>query len=562
MEKTANKKFFSYVSLTIGFVFKENKLYILVSTVAISILGVLPAAVIKISQNLINCIQSGLSDHGKLGLYIGVLCVLKVSQSLITECYSFYNAKVTLELSKKFNMSILEKASKINLGDFDNPQFYDVISRAQNQDAAQIISFINEITSLIKELITIISTITVLIMFEWWLIIICVMSPVVKSIIAIKIDKKWFQIKLERTSTERQCWYIKYLFTTGTGIREIRLFNFHKELIDKYKILQSQIISQDVSVIKKSSILAFVSELVSIVAFVFSIGFVSFKAIYKKVLLGDVVAFIESIETMSESTEAIFGGFENIVNNSLYMELLIEYLDLEEEEQGELIIDNIKSIELRNVSFSYKNGMEILKNINLSLHEGDYVKLVGGNGSGKTTLINIIMGIYDDYGGNIYINGVDLKKINKASYFNCISCVFQNFQKFETSIKNNISLLRDDINEESIISKLKKVELCDKIYEMGGIDVVVGSWFGQYQLSIGEWQRIAIARAMVMNRDVLILDEATSSLDKNSKNDIINRIKENQGKRIIIEISHSERNDKAIYTHIYKLKKRTLDRIY
>lgn len=253
--------------------------------------------------------------------------------------------------------------------------------------------------------------------------------------------------------------------------------------------------------------------------------------------------------------ENIFSGLQQIVNEILYVRLLVDFFELPEEKARDEKISRIQTVEFQGVSFGY-GSEQILKDVSFTLHAGDFVKIIGLNGSGKTTLLKLLMGIYENYDGKILINGEELRTIDRNSYYEHLGCIFQNFEKYEDSIRTNITCDDNRYSEKEINQSIDIVGLHEKIAAIGGIDVVVGHWFGEQQLSGGEWQRIAIARSLIRNSDCLLLDEPDAALDAVSK-ERINKVLYKEAKRkrhIVIQVSHKMDESDAQYTGIYGLR--------
>ena len=181
-----------------------------------------------------------------------------------------------------------------------------------------------------------------------------------------------------------------------------------------------------------------------------------------------------------------------------------------------------------------------MKNANFFVGPGESIAFVGENGSGKTTLSKLILGLYDEYEGDIFINDINLKEINMESYQKKIGTVFQDYIKYETSIRENIAFGNMEYlyNDEEIYRVLKDVNLDNKINERDGLDTIIGHWFGGQQCSIGEWQRLAIARALIKNADVYIFDEPDAALDVLRQREIVELFKKTMYGKIGFYISH------------------------
>jgi ABC-type multidrug transport system fused ATPase/permease subunit len=449
---------------------------------------------------------------------------------------------------------MLRKSANLKLKDFENDLTYDIITRAQNQKAINIILLSDNIISLVRKLITIISLILILSQFEIWLMLIVIIVPMFKSIYSIKIAKEQYKINVNRTDKERKAWYIDYLLSKGYAYKEINIFGITKKLINSYLSIKNALIKQDIKIAKKNFVLELISVIIDAFIITSIMSYIIVKGFMKKILIGDAIVYIETIQSLSNNIESMFGLGSSLVNDLFYTELLFQFLDYEvsnrlQDDTNSIILNEIESIELKNIYYKYNNNSYYtLKNINLKLERGKTIAILGKNGSGKTSLTKIILGFYDDYEGDILINGINLKNINKKWYKNQMSCLFQDYIKYEATIGENIAIGKgfsigenykvDKIVEEKILELLKKTNIKEEIYKEKGIDTILGNWFGKKQLSIGEWQRIAICRTMIKEAQMYILDEPDSSLDLEASKQLILLYKKIFKDKIGIFITH------------------------
>ena len=276
-------------------------------------------------------------------------------------------------------------------------------------------------------------------------------------------------------------------------------------------------------------------------------------------MIGDFSAYVDCVSNIFDSTENICDGVEELASEALYVSMLFDYLnyDLDNstvQSQRDINLKDINSIEcieLENVSYKY-GDIVVLDNLNAKIKKGEHVRIQGCNGSGKTTLIKILSGLYTDYEGTIKINGIDMNFINLDTYRKCISCVFQDYAKFESSFLDNVtySNIYSTIDYDRIFDTLVKVQLDDKVQDIG-INTLIGNWFGETDLSGGEWQRLAIARALYRNADVYIFDEIDASLDEEARKSIRNYAIDSVKEKIVIEVSHRESAYDQITNEIY-----------
>ena len=262
------------------------------------------------------------------------------------------------------------------------------------------------------------------------------------------------------------------------------------------------------------------------------------------ILIGDVITYIKAISNSKSNITSILVGLSNMVSKSLFLGQLFEFFDLKEEDiSNKIKIDEIREIEIRNLYYKYNSSKEyVLKNVNLRINKNEKIAILGMNGSGKTTLIKLIMGFYRNYEGNILINGIEVRDIDKESLLKEISTLFQDFVKYEANFRENISysnlkIMSEDEKIKNIAKKFNFLDLIDSYDKK--LDTQLGMWFDDgVNLSMGQWQKIALARAFAKNSSMYILDEPNASMDAITEKEISDLYENILENKIGIIIAH------------------------
>lgn len=509
---------FSNLKKIIKYILEIDKKYIFISTLSIIVGGLMPSLAILIMQKIINEIQTGTSLEN-ITIIVLFYLFLELFSVLLNNFMAYYDSSFNLKFSLKSSEIILIKASKLYLKDYENSKTYDLINRAQSGSGTKLLDYYFEFTNIIKQCITIISYLVILFTFRFWIIFVIIILPFFRYIISNKYNQKSFMLIKRRTNEQRKNWYITYLLTYGSYFKELKTFNLFNYFISKYKSINEQFNADDLDLAKcrtiSNSFLSVLDMLIDglLLFYILKMG------IKGDILIGSVVMYVRTITDSKSGISMIFMKISNLINESLFIDQLFEYLNLpEENNQGKTIISTIKTIELKNVSFKYIHSDEYtLKNINLKICDHEKIALLGVNGSGKTTLIKLIMGFYYNYEGEIFINGINLKIIDRLSLLERMSTLFQDFAKYETTLRKNIAygnlkILDDDNYINNILYQFK----IDKMIKESEIDLdtQLGSLFDNgINLSMGQWQKVALARAFAKNSDLYILDEPNAAMD-------------------------------------------------
>ena len=550
------KEFFSTIKKSCKLIQKCSCFFVFVNLCIACIQGIIPGITIIVFQRIINSLQQNIDTVEHIIFLILFYVGLNIINELISTLYSFYNEKFNLEFSQYVNMLMLEKSAKLELKDYENSETYNIINRAQSQNGTSILTFITGTIEIFKQIISVITISIILVRFCWWMLPLIFGISIVRSMVTVYTDREWYKLRVSRTNDERTNRYINYLLLTGIAFKEILLYGLSNYFFMKYKNISDKIKNQDKEMQKKIAIYDILFDIGSWVSMGGLFGYVMYLGVTGRLLIGDITAYIECIENIKSGSNEIFDNIGNMLEQSMYIGFIFEFLEISEfKGNEEFDIGEIYKIEIKDLSFKY-NTTYVLKNINMTLNKGDSIALVGENGSGKSTLIKLIMGFYREYEGTIKINDIDIKKINKTGYYQKIGCVFQDYTKFEDSIRNNIRFgnIKTD-NTKSIENMLEITHMKERVDEIGGLDTIVGKWFGKEDLSIGEWQRISICRAAFKQANLYILDEPDALLDIFRQEELIETYKNTFKSAIRIFITHKVNYAKEMGEKIYVLEK-------
>lgn len=517
---------FKNIASILKIFFKRSKFQLLLLLFLYTLLGVSPTISIIITRELINCISDlSLISYKYIWFFVFLYIIVDVITVQLNNFLAYLTTKLQLKFSLFLNSEILNKAVKLSVSDFENSETYNKISRAQNN--TNIFSYFLNSLELFKLLVSLISSTLILIFWKWWIVIPILTYNIINTILNLKINKEEFSILRKRATDDRKRWYYKYLLTSDISFKEIKIFDIGSFFIRKYMQKSDDFFKQDNKInnkrLKLSLFCSLMDSLILAVTFIYLIV----NVLIDKIMLGDFLAYLRSITNAKNSIISFLNQFSNLYRDTLYIEQFFEFFEIPEEDQNfrQYNISTINSIELINLSYKYKDTKKYaLKNINLKINKGDHTAVLGNNGSGKTTLIKLIAGFYEDYEGIIKINNIDLKQINKISYYKQIGILFQDFSKYELSIRENVGItdIENLNNDSKIQSALDFSNFNSSQFE--SLDSQLGFWFDGKQISGGEWLRIGISRTFFRNGSLLILDEPSAALDNTAEEDFFDKI--------------------------------------
>lgn len=518
---------------------QTNRIHLIIIILLTIILGGIPTLSIVVMKEIVNTLQNPESELFEILLAVGLYALIDIFNCLFGKILNVISFSLERKVNIETSLLVLEKTKSLELKHYENMDTYNLIQRAKNSNI--VFSYFMYYLTIVKAFITILTS--AIILNGWVFVVIppILIITIIRMLYLFKIGKKKYLIYRERTTKDRKKWYYQYLLTNDLAFKEINLYNLYDYFIEKYKSICMEFYRQDNNINKKQQtvdgiLLALDSIVCSVIFMVFIIS-----CKLSQGLIGNLIAYMRSIMNIKNNIGNFCLQIAVIWENTLYISQLFELLDLDtgkEKKQEDSKVDSIDKIEFLNVNYKYKRSSEyILKEVNFVLESNEIYYLVGTNGSGKSTLIKLILGFYDDYEGNIFINGVNFRKIDKENYRNKITALMQDYMKYELTVRENVILsdLKNFYNSEKIEKILENLDF--RKYET--LDDQLGYWFEDgHQISGGEWMKIALARAMLREADIYILDEPDSSLDPISNIKVLKCIETMLENKIGILVTH------------------------
>ncbi|HEX7232363.1 MAG TPA: ABC transporter ATP-binding protein [Candidatus Binatia bacterium] len=455
---------------------------------------------------------------------------------------------IQLQIANRIRSEIIRKALTLDLAFFEHPDFYDRLQNARREGGYKPVELINDTFQIVQNVITILSFAVLMFRFSPWLVLILLATSIPSFIAETRFSEQGFRLLTRRAPETRQINYLSRLLTEDTAAKEIKLFNLGDTLLGRYITLFDKFFQEDKSLAVRRAAVGFALGLVATLGFYGSYAWIVWRTVQATISLGDMTLYLTIFRQGQTTFQSILAGIGNIYENNLFMAHYFEFLELKPRlEAGtarrKLPASLSQGVEFRNVGFRYPDQEDwVLHGINLTMRPGEKIALVGHNGAGKTTLIKLLARLYDPSEGIILFDGIDIREVDPLDLRQKIGVIFQDFVRYHLPARENIGFgqIGTAENMDSIIASARKSgaeAIIEKLPE--GYETTLGRWFhGGHELSLGEWQRIALARAFMRDAEILVLDEPTASLDAQTEYEIFQRFKElTQGKMAIL-ISH------------------------
>jgi ATP-binding cassette subfamily B protein len=496
--------------------------------------------------------QSTVSFSEVLWMVLAVVAIYFLDE-ISSEFGNLVRKKQAMKLEAYMYELLHTKSINLDLINFENPEYFDCLSRAAREAPWRPNNILNNLISMLRGLLSLVLMAGLLLSLHWSVVLLLFLVNIPAIWLRLHYADVIYNFQREQTPEARKSAYFNWLLTGDRPSREIRLFglgNYFKSLFRTSFLKQKE---EEINIIRKRTLIEIISNLFKAAALFTALFFIARKTVNGNLSLGEMAMFILAFRQGMMYMKDTFGSLASLYEDSLFIGDTFEFLNLKENifaVEPVVVPSPLKSgISVENISFSYPgNDRATINNVSFEIKKGEIVALVGHNGAGKSTLVRLLCRLYDPDSGHIKYDGYDICNINPGEYRKHFSVVFQDFMLYNLPAGENIRLGNIDSagSRERIISSAEKTGIHDLINNLpGGYETVIGNLFDDSrELSWGEWQKIALARALYRNAPVLILDEPSSALDADTEYEIFSRFKEITGERTSIIISHRFTNVK------------------
>jgi ATP-binding cassette subfamily B protein len=480
--------------------------------------------------------------------YLGFEFVMILGQSGITQARSLTEHILHARVNYTLNTRLIRKALSLDLSHFENAGFYDKLQNARREADWRALQIMNNGFYFVQSTLTLLSFAALLLRFNALLALILFGATLPAFIAQSQYAQLNFRLLSWRAPEARRMSYLEYLLTVDTSVKEVKLFGLGEPLLGRYADLFWKFLREDQALAQKRSLASFSWGLLATLSYYFAYGWIVVRAIEGAITLGDMTLYLTIFRQSQSVFETIFFGLSDLYENALFMSNLFAFLELKplmpvSANPIALPAHFKHGIEFRNVSFKYADrDAYALRGVNLTIKPGEKVALVGANGAGKTTLVKLLTRLYDPTEGQVLIDGVDLRDIDPKDLQKRIGVIFQDFVRYHLPARENIGFGQIDrlADELRIVDSAQRSGAHPTIQALPqGYDTMLGKWFERgNDLSGGEWQKIALARAFMREAEVLVLDEPTASLDALNEYAVFQRFRELTDNKIALLISH------------------------
>ncbi|WP_282041736.1 ABC transporter ATP-binding protein [Halomonas alimentaria] len=453
-----------------------------------------------------------------------------------------------LLVAEHIDHAIHQCAVHADLAFFESPRYFDTLQRARESGSQRPVQVVNNLMLLVKNSLMLVAIAVLLATINGMLLPLLVVATVPALLVRLRFTRRLYDWQRKRTQMERRAAYLDWLLTSDINAKELRLNQLGDFLSQRYDALKALIRRERLAISRQRTIVEVGVSVVATAAFFLALGYLAWETSEGRNSVGDLVLFLLVFQRAQSMGQELVSQLSRLYEDHLFIGLLFEFLDVrpviaELSDPRPLPPSISQGLCFENVSFRYPGtSHEVLRNIDLTIRPGQVVALVGANGSGKTSLIKLLCRLYDPSGGRITLDGTDVREFSLDEYRRKFSVIFQDYGKYADTVRSNIRY--GDIRQPEDTALVEVAGDWSGAASFvrtlhSGYDTPLTRMFDDGQeLSIGQWQKVALARAFMHQSEVIILDEPTSALDPGAEFDLFTNFRERIDHRAALIISH------------------------
>ena len=513
--------------------------------------ALLPLAMLWVSKLILDAIvgrisrRSGnLADIWKL---VALELALAVASDLLGRLNTLCDSLLGDRFTNRVSVRLMQHATRLDLASFEDPVFYDKLERARRQTTARL-GLLAALLNMCQDTLSLISLSAGLIVFSPWLMVLLVAAVIPAFLGETHFTTLAYSVLYRWTPQRRQLDYLRLLGASAQSAKEVKIFGLGTHLAEQYHELAERIDQENKAVAIRRAVAGSALNLISTGGYYGAYAVVLVKTLAGAISIG-MFTFLTGAFSRSRSyIERILSSFSDISEQAMFLKDLFEFFEMEPAVRSlpgaipapRPIRDGF---EFRDVAFAYPGSdRPVVKNINFRLHPSEKIALIGENGAGKTTLVKLLARLYDPTEGQILLDGVDLREYDVDDFRHEIGVIFQDYMRYDMLARENIGFGRlESLEDHQRIESAARKSLAKSVIDRlpNRYHQMVGRRFeGGVDLSGGEWQKFALARAYMRDAQLLILDEPTATLDARAEYEVFQRFADLTRGRMAVLISH------------------------
>jgi ATP-binding cassette subfamily B protein len=539
------------VPAVLRIVWDSGRAVVVLGVVFRIVASVLPLGLLWITKLIIDILVHAHTTNEAVGTRLWWLVAgefsLAVFGGVLSRGVDFLDALLADKYTRHVSVLVMKHASQLDLTAYEDPVFYDRLERARVQ-ATDRLGMIQSIGRLVQQVITTISLSVAIMLFSPWLLLMLVACVIPAFLGESHFAFLGYAKNFRQTPIRRQLDYLRVLGGSKEAAKELKLFGLAPFLTDRFSRLSNQIYEEDVDLARRRLAAGSFLSTISTGGYYLAYVFVIWRTVTGVLTIGTFTFLAGAIQQASSNIQQIFSTVSSIADQALFLTDLIAFFEMRPaiaSKPNALPAPRpiLRGFEFRNVSFHYPGSSRlVLDGLNFHLHPEERVALIGENGEGKTTVVKLLTRLYDPSEGQILLDGFDLREYNLEDLYREIGVIFQDFMRYEMTARENIAVGRiEQVDDLRLLHQSAQKSMADEVIGKlpHGYEQMLGRRFdGGVDLSGGEWQKVALARAYLREAQMLILDEPTAALDARSEYEVFQRFADLTAGKMALFISH------------------------
>jgi ATP-binding cassette, subfamily B, bacterial len=513
--------------------------------------SILPVVLLWITQLIVDGIVHAVSTHQPVqrGFWWLVAAEFGVAvlNSVLIRTIDYSDSLLADKYTRHVSIRVMNHAASLDLIAYEDPVFYDRLERARVQATDRLV-MIQAIGRLVQLAITTITLSVSIVLFSPWLMLLLVVGVIPAFLGESHFALLGYAKNFRQTPVRRQLDYLRVLGGSKEAAKELKLFGLRNFLRERFTRLSDEIYKENIALSRLKLIAGSLLSVVGTAGYYSAYVFVVWRTVAGSLTIGKLIFLTGAIQQASSNIQQIFSTLAAIGDQALFLTDLLAFFEMQptiRSKPNALPAPRpmVRGVEFRNVSFQYPgNSRRVLDHISFQLHPAERLALIGENGEGKTTIVKLMTRLYDPTEGQILLDGIDLREYDIEDLHREIGVIFQDFMRYEMTARENIAVGRiEEIDNLEMLQSAAHKSMADSVIgRLPGIyEQMLGRRFEQgVDLSGGEWQKVALARAYLRDAQLLILDEPTAALDARSEFEVFRRFAELTAGKMALFISH------------------------